>query len=319
MSRATASRALSGKPKVSAAAARAVFAAARRLNYRVDPIARALRERTTRTVGMVVPVISNPFFAELVGAVERELHPHGRELILADSHGHVAQEAARLRVLVERRVDAVILIPTHRRESAAAVRDCLTHVPLIQLDRRVDGPVTDFVGTDNRVGMELVVAHLVQVGATSAVLVSADDENSVGRARRTLFEAAARRGGLRTGPGVFHGFSVKHGRAAAGVLLDRPALPDAIVAGSDEIAFGLISALAENGVEVPRDVLVVGYDGTRMAEIYRPPLTTVRQPVDELAAGAVDRLLSRLGAPETEAGALECSPVLLARESTRRP
>jgi LacI family transcriptional regulator len=141
-----------------------VLETAGRLGYTVDPIARALREGSTRTVGMIVPVIGNPHFSELIAVVEDELQTAGFELILADSHGDVDQEARRLSTLVGRRVDGLLIVAHSSEGSALAIRAAMRSVPVVQLDRRVDHLPGDFVGIDDDEAMRLLLEHLVERG-----------------------------------------------------------------------------------------------------------------------------------------------------------
>lgn len=315
---ATASRALAGKPRVSPETVQHVLAVARKLDYRVNPIARALREGSTRTVGMIVPVIGNPFFAELIDAIEAELHLAGLELVLADSHGDLEQERRRLQTLVSRRVDGIFIVPHHEQLSAAGILAAMSHVPIVQIDRRVEQLDTDFVGIDNERGIRSAVEHLAAVGVRTAVLASADDENAAGRGRRAAFEAAVAEFGLTALPHLLGAFSLGSGQEAGRALLAAGALPDAVVAGSDLNAFGIISALRQGGVRVPEDVLVTGFDGTTLSEVFDPALTTVRQPTAEIAATAVAFLTRRMADSDEPVRSQVVRPELVVRESTTR-
>ncbi len=131
----TASRALSGSRAVRPDVAAAVQRAAEKLDYRVDPIGRALRGERTGTVGMVVPDIVNPFFPAVVQAVEQALHADGRSLFLCDASNDARVEAERIEALLDRRVDALIISPVHQHYSAPAVLKAASRVPVVQVDR----------------------------------------------------------------------------------------------------------------------------------------------------------------------------------------
>lgn len=315
---ATASRALAGKTRVALETRAHVLEIADRLGYQVNPIARALRDGSTRTVGMIVPVIANPFFAELIEAIEAELHSIGLELLLADSHGEVVQEKKRLGNLVSQQVDGIFIVPHHERYSVPGIRTALAAVPLLQIDRRVARVRTDFVGVNNEDGIRSIVEHLVEIGTHSIVFASADDQNVAGRGRRTAFEAVTAELDLVVQPHIIGNFSLEAGQEAAQQLLARSALPDAVVAGSDFNAFGLISSLRAGGVRVPEDIFVTGFDGTALSRVFDPPLTTVRQPIAEIAATAVSFLVNRMADPGTPVREQVISPELVVRESTQR-
>lgn len=291
---ATASRALSGKPRVSRETIARVQDVAQRLGYRVDPVARALRDGSTRLVGMVVPVIGIPFFAQLVDAIEEELNKVGFELLLADSHGFVDEEVRRLRVLGDRRVDGILVIPSDREASAYALRSAARTTAVVEVDRVTNGPVADFVGVDNETGIALILDHLKSQGVQTLGFAGSDDASSNGVERWDAFQRICRRERLEVS-GQFRGeFSVASGVAAAETFLAAPMLPDAIVAGSDSIAVGVMSRLREQGVRVPDDVLITGFDGSELASVVWPTLTTIIQPIQSIAADAVTFLVSRI-------------------------
>lgn len=291
---ATASRALSGRPRVSRETIARVQDVAQRLGYRVDPVARALREGSTRLVGMVVPVIGIPFFAQLVDAIEEELNKAGFELLLADSHGFVDEEVRRLRVFGDRRVDGILVIPSDRETSAAALRSAARTTALVEVDRATNAPIADFVGVDNETGMRLVLEHLQEQGVRRVAFAGSDDASSNGVERWDAVRRFCRREGMEVVDQFRGEFSVACGVAAADAFLVRDTRPEAVVAGSDSIAVGLMSRLRERGVSIPGDVLITGFDGSELASVAWPPLTTVVQPIQALAAEAVTCLVSRI-------------------------
>src|SRR5579871_4330195 len=290
----TASRVLSGAPGASPEATAAVVAASERLAYRPHPIARALRAQTTGLVGMVVPSIGNPFFAEIVEAVENALQDLGLEMIVADSGSDATHEARRLSLLEQRKVDGLLVVPTHRSASAAALRR-LRNLPVVLIDRQVDGFAGDYVGVDNAVGIMLVLDHLEEQGYRSLVFVSDTTTSSTGRSRLETFELlVGRREAFEARPARLGSFSVEFGREVVRSLLQEGDLPDAIVCGSDIIALGVVRELRRAGISVPNDIGVTGFDGISFTELCDPPLTTVRQPLADIAAEAVRLLGAQL-------------------------
>jgi LacI family transcriptional regulator len=290
---ATASRALTGRGRLSAATVEKVARVAERLGYQVNERGRALREGSIRTVGVVVPVISNPFFSQIVQSLEAALEAKGFEMLVADSYGEVDREARRLQMLVARDVEGLVVIPADADRSASALRRVAAETPLVQLDRQVNGLRSDFVGVDNDRGLGLLVDHLASCGARSVVLVASDATTSVGRERRAAFDTAMARVGLSARKPILDRFTLEFGTRAGRLLAGRRSLPDAVVAGDDLIAIGVIRALTAQGVRVPADVMVTGFDGTLLSEVSDPTLTTVRQPYASLTRDAVELLLSR--------------------------
>lgn len=293
-----------------------VRAIAEDMGYRANPAARALRQGQTRLVGMIVPVIGIPFFAQLVDAVEAELSRAGLELLLADSHGFVEEEAGRLRVFRDRRVDGIVLIPSDRHSSSTAMRVLAGEVPVVQIDRATDRALTDFVGVDNSAGMSLIVEHLAALGVTSLGYAGTDDASSNGVERRAAVEKLAAVHGMSLLSSHDSEYSIAAGVAAADGFLARGLLPDAIVAASDQIAVGVISRLRERGYTVPKDVLVTGFDGGELASVFWPTLTTVVQPVDAIAADTVAFLVSRMAGDAGAVRTTQLAPALQIGEST---
>ena len=295
-----------------------VRAIAEEMGYRVNPMARALRDGSSRLVGMVVPVIGIPFYAQLVDAVEEELNRAGYELLLADSHGFVEEEARRLQVLRDRRVDGVLLIPSDRRKTATSMRSLGGDIAVVQVDRATDKPLADFVGVDNLMGLGLVMEHLADQGVSTIAYAGTDDASTNGVERWQAVQRLAADHDMTLTTSYRSEFSVAAGVAAADAFLAAGPLPDAVVCSSDQIAVGVISRLREKGYAVPQDTFVTGFDGGELADIYWPTLTTVVQPVSAIAADAVTFLLSRM---EHEDGATRrnrLAPTLQVGASTRR-
>ncbi|MEU6117845.1 LacI family DNA-binding transcriptional regulator [Streptomyces sp. NPDC047117] len=289
---ATVSRVLAGTRPVGAETARTVREAAARLGYRPNHVARALRRRATGTVGLVLPQITNPFFPELVRELEHALHAEGRAVLLADCDDDPATEAARIAEFLDRQVDALLLIPVDERRSRDAVADAARRVPVVLLDRGCGPGVADSVAVDNAAGMALVLDHLAAAGRRRPWFVGAAGTTTAAAERRAAYEAgAAVLDPPAPGRVELGDFSVAWGRAA----VDRiwPSRPDAIVCANDLIAVGALQRLRQLGADVPGEVAVTGFDDVPFAGLADPALTTVRQPVSELAAEAARLLAER--------------------------
>ncbi|WP_052867292.1 LacI family DNA-binding transcriptional regulator [Streptomyces niger] len=316
---ATVSRVLAGTRPVGAETARTVREAAERLGYRPNHVARALRRRATGTVGLVLPQITNPFFPALVQELEHALHAAGRAVLLADCDDDPATEAARIAEFLDRQVDALLLIPVDERRSREAVADAARRVPVVLLDRGCGPGVADSVAVDNAAGMQLVLDHLAAAGRRRPWFVGAAGTTTTAAERRAAYEAgAAALDPEAPGRVELGDFSVAWGRAA----VDRiwPSRPDAVVCANDLIAVGALQRLRQLGADVPGEVAVTGFDDVPLAGLADPALTTVRQPVTELAAEAARLLAERSadGGPSDGAGpsrAIRLAPQLLVRAS----
>lgn len=317
VSPATVSRVLSGSRPVSPDVAAAVLTVSKRFGYRTNAIARALRARSTRTVGMVVPNIDNPFFPGVVKAAEIALHEAGHGLLLCDSRNDPTVEAERIDTLLDRQVDGLLISPCDRAASRTAVDAAAGQVPLVQVDRHVDVD-TDVAGVDQGAGIEAVIDHLVRSGRSSFAFLTSGPSTSTAAERLVAYRrrvSAVRADGADR---IYEGdFSVAWGHSATAKVLRGGTLPDALVCGNDLIALGALQRLREAGVDVPDGVAVTGFDDNGFAGICDPPLTTVRQPVDHLGGEAVRLLLSRIADPACSVRQLRLRPVLVERGSTR--
>lgn len=311
VSTSTASRALNGIRRVDPALAARVHEVATRLGYRPNAVAKSLRRKETMMMGLVVPELQNPFFPGLVAAVENELSAHGYDLLLGESQSDPEVEARRVRALLDRQVDGVILSPCHEVDSAATVELCLSlGRRLVLLDRAVSGAAVPWVGLDDAAGMDQAVGHLVATGCRTVALVSASPDSSSGRARHAGFLAAVARTGVLVSEVLLGDFSMEWGAEAAGTMAT---VPDGVVCGNDSIAVGVVRALRERGLRVPEQVQVTGYDDTPLARWSDPALTTVRQPTAALARACLEVFFAPEGAEVADQAIV---PELVVRGST---
>jgi LacI family transcriptional regulator len=313
---ATVSRVLTGSRRVRPDVVRAVRAAQERLGYRTNQLASALRRQATGTVGMVVPQISNPFFTALVQAVERSLHRSGHGLLLCDGEESPEVEAERVRTLLARQVDGLLIVPYDAEQSAACVREAANEVPVVQLDRVVSGAKSDSVAVDNELGMAEMVHHLAIQGYQQLAFVGSQPTNSTAAERLRAYLAHAGARDEQNRHRVLLGdFSTAWGQKAGGDIVAGE-MPAAIVCGNDLIALGVLDALLGHGLHVPDDIALAGFDDIAFATLIRPTLTSVRQPVDELGAEAVRTLLSRLSRKDGMPRKIRIQPEIVPRQST---
>ncbi|MBB5162274.1 LacI family DNA-binding transcriptional regulator [Mycobacterium sp. AZCC_0083] len=319
VSTATVSRALAGATNVSPKLASRIERAVAELGYSGNVIASSLRRNRTDTIGMVVPDISNPFFTALIQHVDHALAQRGWQMLLCDAQSDVDIEAKRLDSLITRRVDGVIISPTNETESAAAVRSASTRVPVVQVDRRASDTDTDWIGIDDDFAQSLIVTHLGELGVRSAAFVSSELTNSSTELRRAGFLKHAGAHGITVRPEWIElgDYSVKWGQEAGRRILGGPSRPDAIVCADDLIALGVLQACRGLNVDVPAELVVVGFDDIPFAALSTPPLTTIAQPLGAIATEGV-RLLAQAieGTPGHQSMRTSLGSKLIVREST---
>jgi LacI family transcriptional regulator len=290
------------------------------LSYQPNKIARALRAKSTRSIGMTVPWLRNPFYAELVEAVDVFLQRHEFDLVLADARGSWQDEARRVHSLVSRRVDGLIVVPTDHERSADALAEANRSIPVVQLEYETGNLDADYVGIDNALGINLVLDHLVELGATTVRFVSSAIISSASRSRLAAFWQGVEKRGMHPGEPILGRFTTNFGKEAVATILDEGAMPDAIVCGSDLVALGVIGQLRAEGISVPDAVMVTGFDDIVFAELCDPPLTTVHQPRRRLADAAVSALVGRItGEHSGTPTRVELPPHLVVRRSSLRP
>ncbi|GAA4212845.1 LacI family DNA-binding transcriptional regulator [Actinocatenispora rupis] len=313
VSASTVSRVLTGATRVVPAKRAAVERACKKLGYHPDGLAAALRNRSSQSVGILVPDIENPIFPAVIRAAEHELALAAVDVVLCDADNDVAVEARRLDTLLRRRVDGLLVCPVHREHSAPALRAAALRVPTVQLDRYALTDV-DFVGTDQDSGMRQVVEHLRDRGARTAVFVGGYRGMSSLTERAQAFERACAEHGIAARPTVDVRFpDADNGRRHARDLLARGGLPDAIACASDELAFGLLVELRAAGVRCPEDVLVTGHDDIPAAGYME--LTSVNQSLPDKGREAARLLRHQSSSPRQ----VRLTPTLVARTSTARP
>lgn len=317
VSPATVSRVLSGTRRVNPELRARTLAAVERLNYRANRVAQALRTRSTGTVGMVVPNITNPFFPVVIQAVEQELRRHAVQLLLCDSGDDVHQEAELVRSLLDHRIDGILVSPCDRISSRGAVGLAAARVPLVQIDRRA---VTDvpFVGVDQETAMAEVVEHLIAQGCRRFAYVTSSSRASTAEERLRAYRRCVRRLDGSSADRLYIGsFTLDWGREAANRMVSEGDLPDAIVCANDSVALGVLDILRYRGIEVPGDVLITGFDDTDLASLAWPPLTSVRQPLEAIGKKGAELVLAG-SANEADEGCALFRAELIVRQSSCR-
>jgi LacI family transcriptional regulator len=312
----TASRVLHGSRTVRPELVEAVRQAARDLDYQVNHIGRALRRQASDTIGVVVPDIDNPFFPAMVQAIDRALHRQGCGLFLCDANNDPKVEAERLRVLLQRQVDGVIISPVHRQHSVQAVREAAREVTVIQVDRAVDAP-TDVVTVDQAQTINLLIDHVTSIGRKRVAFITSDESISTAAERLAAYRAR-----MAHDPGALQRIYAGElslrwgGQAVQTVLASGNPLPDALICANDLIALGAMQRLRWAGITVPGDIAVTGIDDTPFGRVTEPELTTVRQPVDQIGDEAVAMLFSRHRDRARAPRRLTLAPELIIRRST---
>lgn len=284
---ATVSNVVNGTKPATPAVERRVLAAIERLGYHPDHHARTLRTGDSRSLGLVVPDLTNPYFPALVQAIETRARELGFVLIVMDAGNDAERETEALALLAAYRVAGVVWVPVEHERSLD------WPYPIVTVDRAVPG--CDTVVADHAQGGALVGQHVLALGHRRIGLLSGP---------RTLPSAADRRAAFLAAVAgraeVAWEVPVPFASELPPEVVARIAEPDCsvVVCANDAVAVGVLRAAREAGLRVPDDLSVIGFDDVPWADFVEPALTTVRQPLPELGRNAVTTLQARIAEPD---------------------
>ncbi len=319
-SKATVSRVLNRPDTVKPELREAVERAMRELAYVPLGAARSLATKRTRTIGAVVPTVDNAIFARFLDALQSELSEHGMLLLLASSWYEPERELAEVRALVERGVEGIALIGTSRDPGTYELlraRDLPCVLGMV-CDEAL--PVNS-VGWNNRLEMRKVANFMIDLNHRHlAMIAGITKDNDRARDRVIGAQEAARDRGLTIDPRdiVEARYSIEAGRAGMAQLLRRRPRPTAVMCGNDVLAVAAVLEALSQGLQIPRDISITGFDDLELAANFFPPLTTMHVHADEIGRNAARLLLThreRGGRPE----AVYLRPDLIVRDTTVPP
>jgi LacI family transcriptional regulator len=320
----TVSNVLNRPDKVSAATVERVTAAIAELGFIRNDAARQLRAGRSRTIGLVVLDVRNPFFTDLARGAEDKAAEAGLSIILGNSDENSTREATYLDLFDEQRVHGLLISPF------GDIADRLQRlrergVASVLVDRSSGDESFSSVSVDDLAGGHMAVAHLLETGRRRIAFVGGPLEiRQVSDRLEGARAAVAEHGGARLDLELTDALTVIEGRRIGAALRDRPAheRPDAVFAANDLVAMGVLQALMMQGdgvtVRVPDDIALIGYDDIDFASAAVVPLSSIRQPSALLGQTAVEILLEEAADPSTPPRQVVFEPELVVRESTRR-
>lgn len=345
VSKATAARALGGYGAVSQQVRRRVADAASALEYRPNRLARSMKSGQSRTIGVVVGDIQQPFFAGAVRGITEVAQTQGWEVLLANTDEDLARERNAVRMLFEKRVDGLIVAPASSQDGGHLQALVQRGLPVVTLDRRAPAVEADSVVIDNKLAVGRAVDYLVRLGHRRIAIVGTTgprpssgsepptfDPNSLlgggppaelrpSGARLRGYLAALQHAAIPIEPDLMRHADYGRESAAAHALavLTAPEPATAIITTDGLMTLGVLDAIRRAKVRVPDDVSIIGFDDADWATIVVPSITVIAQPVLQLGATAARRVLARIGGDERPPASIVLETELVVRESTGPP
>jgi DNA-binding LacI/PurR family transcriptional regulator len=318
----TVSKVMHDAPDISVATKARVRALADEMGYLPNTMARSLRSRTTRLLGVVIPSATNPVYSRVLLAVEQRAHELGYDLVLGHSLNQTDREEAVLRHMMARHVDGLLVCPVYRMTPSAPIYEELVRrkVKTVLLDHHA-AFCQQFpcVETADLEASKSVTKHLLDLGHRRIAFFAGPATTPSCAERLEGYRRTLREAGLEVDDHLIFdaGTSIEEGEKAAVQLLQETTRPTAIQAVNDQVAIGAANHLLNQGVRIPADISVAGFGNTLTAEFFRVPLTTVRQPKLRLGLAAMDLLMKLIKGEPVEN--LRLPAELDPRQSTAAP
>lgn len=291
------------------------------LGFTPSQHARRFPPGRTRTLGLALADLANPFFVDIALGAEAEAKSLGVGVVMIHNGEDAGREQDNLDVLVQQRVHGIIIAPVHVDDSALDRLDA-RDIPLVFVDRVSDESERCWVKTDDFTGGWVAAKHLIAIGHRSIAFVGNVGGNTQVDRRYEGFAAALAAAGLAAERIVTESWRISDGREVGAALARRSpdALPTAVMCGNDLIALGVLLELQRNDIRVPEDVSIIGFDDISWSEAATVPLTTVRQPREDLGRHAVRLLLDEIDRGEAHTHRHELLvPELVIRDSSSAP
>ncbi len=288
----TVSRVLNGTAHVSEETSQRVYEAIERLQYKPNQVARALRGSSSKSIGVLVPYLYDPFFATCAHAIDEVAKDHGYSVILTTTNEDAKIELDAVRQMIPRHVDGLIVIPAEGSSSNLTTSE-FRDLPIVTLDRPIPQSTFDNVEAENKAAGVLAVDHLVSHGHKRIAFIALHKELFTMKTRYAGYKAAMNNAGL---PLEAHFDCMTQATVTdlMKALWARRDRPTALFTTNGLTTRYTLRALADLSLSIPRDMALVGFDDVDLAELMRPPLTIIRQPVMELGRTAAELLFKRL-------------------------
>ncbi|OSZ80717.1 LacI family transcriptional regulator [Chitinophagaceae bacterium IBVUCB2] len=326
LSTSTVSRALRDSYEISPETKKLVLEYAEKINYHPNPIALSLKERRSRSIGVIVCEIANSYFSQIINGIESIAYNNGYNVIISQSRESADREMLNLQYLTSRSVDGLIISVSTETKDFSYLKELHDRgMPIVFFDRIVDEIETHKVIVDNYKGAYDATTHLINSGYKRIATVSNAPALSIAKERLAGYKAALTEHGMEVDESLIKycahgGMILTEVEEAIKELLKPKNKPDAIFASADKLTTGCLRILRSKGYTVPGDFGLVGFSNTDLTELLDPPLSVIRQPAFEMGEVATNLLLQLIESkrPVTDFETKVLTTELLIRESTRK-
>lgn len=313
----TISRVLSGKAekyRISPDTVNAVLREARRCNYSPSVAAQSLRTRRSNTIGLLLPSVANPYFADMASVIITELNSAGYTTIVVDTMESEQRLSESARSLISRQVDGILAVPCG--EKGMDLEMLSAQIPVVLIDRYYEDTSLPYVTTNNYQGGLDATRHLLSRGHTRISCIQGVQSSMPNKERVRGYVKAMEDEGLAQDIDIIgNEFSVQNGYLETKLLMSRAQRPTAIFALSNTIMLGALKAIREAGLRIPEDVALISFDNNLYMDYMTPSITRISQPVEDMAKLAVKILLDKIKGASNCSSQLRLSPIMVAGES----
>ena len=310
----TVSRVLSGqaeKYRISPATVHLIEEVAKRCNYIPNLLAKALTTRRTNIIGLLIPSVDNPYFANIASVVIRQARSQGFTTMIVDTMENAKNEQQDVLSLISRKVDGIIIVPCDREPDF--LEGIGRHnIPIVLIDRYFDTTTLPYVCTDNFRGGYEATKHLIEHGHKRIACIQGVPYSMPNKERVRGYREALREYGLEGYIRVSgEDFSVQNGYLETKLLLNEPAIPSAIFTLSNTILQGAIKAIRESGLRIPQDISIISFDNNTYLDYLDPAVTRISQPTDEIGTLAVKILMESISGEKSGNAQIQIPPKLI--------
>ncbi|NLS11300.1 HTH-type transcriptional repressor PurR [Vibrio sp. SM6] len=297
-----------------------VMQAVNELNYAPSAVARSLKCNTTRTIGMLVTQSTNQFFSEVIDGVESYCYRQGYTLILCNTGGIYEKQRDYIRMLAEKRVDGILVMCSDLTEELKEMLDRQVDIPKVVMDWGPESSKADKIIDNSEEGGYLATKFLIDNGHKDIACLSGQFEKAICQERISGFKRAMNEANLPINQEwLLEGnFECDTAVLTAEKITAMAKRPSAVFCFNDNMALGLMSRLQQNGIRIPDEISVIGYDNIELAEYFSPPLTTIHQPKRRVGKNAFEILLERIKDKEHEKRVFEMHPEIVVRDTVKK-